>query len=53
MWEIIDQQGVIYSGREDEINLIWFNTIHTPNTYPRITAWVGDLKLVQIHDIYR
>jgi len=53
MWEIIDYEGVIYSGNEEEIKLIWFNTTQTHNMQPRVIAWKGDLRLVQIHDTYR
>ena len=49
MWEIIDNNGTVYSGNEDEMQ----------STFQRIkdgdeeVEWEGDLKLIQVHSIHR
>lgn len=49
MWEIIDNNGTVYSGNEEEMS----------STFQRIVAgdedvkWEGDIKLIQIHSIHR
>jgi hypothetical protein len=54
MWEIIDKNGTIYSGKEDEIKDIYQKII-----YQRVVegntevSWEGDLKLIQVHCIYK
>jgi len=52
MWEIIDDEGTIESGTEEEMRLIWDNTIDS-GKQPRVSNWFGDLKLIQIHNITR
>lgn len=48
MWEIADNNGTLYSGHEDEMQLL----------YQQITEgkveekWSGDLRLIQIHSIH-
>lgn len=46
-------EGTIYSGTEEEMNEIWHNTLYTFDTLPRVQAWKGDLKLIQIHAIHK
>lgn len=48
-WEIIDNNGVVYSGQEDEMWEVW-NRIEAGE---EDIEWDGDLQLVQIHAITR
>jgi hypothetical protein len=48
MWEITDNNGTIYSGNEDEM-ITLFQQIKNGETEEE---WTGDLRLVQVHDIY-
>ena len=47
MWEIIDNNGTIYSGNEDEIKIIYEQIIEGIIE----ESWNGDLRLTQIHEI--
>jgi hypothetical protein len=57
-WEIIDNNGVLFSGSEDEM-IHAFDVMTDPmqyssednDNYP--SQWEGDLKLVQVHNICR
>ena len=49
MWEIIDNKGTIYSGTEEDIRVI-FDQIQTGEIEE---SWQGDLKLIEVHAIYR
>jgi hypothetical protein len=49
MWEIIDNNGTLYSGKEDDITTI-FQDIREGKIEE---DWNGDLKLVQVHDIHK
>ena len=49
MWEIIDNKGTIYSGKEDDMKII-FGQIEAGQIKG---TWHGDLKLVEIHAIHR
>jgi len=49
MWEIIDKKGVIYSGNEEDIRII-FDQIREGKISEK---WTGDLKLVEVHAIHR
>ena len=49
MWEIIDDNGVIYGGTQDDMTAI-FQTAHDDDNF---TDWDGDLKLVEVHDLIR
>lgn len=51
MWEIIDNEGVIYSGSESEMYEYWNKIANQDN--PDEIEWIGDLRLIQVHDIYR
>lgn len=51
MWEITDNNSTIYSGTESEMLAYW-KTI-TENGNPDNIEWDGDLKLIQIHNIFR
>jgi len=55
MWEIIDNNGTIYSGTEEEMLNIWDQIlgINKYTAHPLEIKWEGDLKLIQIHNIYR
>lgn len=48
-WEIIDKNGCVFSGTEDRMREIW-NTIVSGNETD--IEWDGDMKLVEIHDLY-
>ena len=55
MWQIIDNNGVIYSGTEEEMLNMWDNILGI-NKYkgrPCEIYWIGDLKLIQIHQIHK
>ena len=47
MWEIIDDDGVVYSGSEDEMKQKWFDIAECII----LLTWKGDLKLIEIHDL--
>jgi hypothetical protein len=49
MWEIIDNEGTLYSGNEDDIKII-FEQIKNGEIEEK---WYGDLKLIQVHDIHK
>jgi len=48
-WEIIDDNGVVYSGSEDEMRQTFNNIVDGKEE----VKWTGDLKLVQVHAIHR
>lgn len=48
-WEIIDDKGVIYSGNGNEVLLKW-EEITGGETEDE---WEGDIKLVEVHGIYK
>lgn len=49
MWQIIDDNGIIYSGKEEEIRQTFYEIIEGH----RYTRWEGDLKLIEVHEVYR
>ena len=69
MWEIIDDNGTIHSGSEDEMRKAFFVMTHLFETIQEEYelneddtkslvddypgSWCGDLKLIQIHSIER
>lgn len=50
-WEIIDDNGTIYSGKEDYIRDTFEKIKQAEPGYK--TKWKGDLKLVEIHATIR
>jgi len=48
-WEIIDDNGILYSGHEEEIRIIFSDIITGKNKI----HWKGDLKLIEIKNIYK
>ena len=48
MWEIVDNNGTIYSGSEEEMKDQWQDMVET-NNYD----WEGDLKLIEVHQVVR
>lgn len=58
MWEIIDNNGTIHSGSEDEMTLA-FDIMTNSDDYPKKKVkewrydWQGDLRLIQVHSVYR
>lgn len=48
-WEIIDDKGCIHSGREDEMTTIFYEMTNSNSE----DCWEGDLKLIEVHNIYR
>jgi len=58
MWEIIDNNGTIHSGSEEEMTLA-FDIMTNSEAYSKKKVkewaydWDGDIKLIQIHDISR
>jgi hypothetical protein len=65
MWEIQDNNGTIHSGTEEEMKeafqvmqddfteLSGLKDRREELSQKWNTSWAGDLKLVQIHDLYR
>ncbi|MDR1716464.1 MAG: hypothetical protein LBS20_11535 [Prevotella sp.] len=49
MWRIIDKAGTLYSGKEEDIKII-FDQIKRGEIKQK---WTGDLLLVEVHDVYR
>lgn len=49
MWRIIDNAGTLYSGKEDDIKII-YDQIRNGKIKQK---WNGDLLLVEAHDIIR
>lgn len=49
MWEIIDDNGTIYSGNENEMQFKFEEMIAEDSD----ETWEGDLKLIEVHNIYR
>ena len=58
MWEIIDNNGTIYSGDQEDMTEMFDIMVNT-NDYPKcdtkdvLTDWSGDLKLIEVHNISR
>lgn len=52
-WEIIDDQGTIYSGTEDEMRNIFEEIMESGLFDGEKIKWHGDLKLIEIHSITR
>lgn len=51
-WQIIDNEGVIEEGNQEEINDIWITMLN--NTYDwskTIPGPTGDVKLIQVHGV--
>ena len=55
MYEIIDEKGVIYSSNnEEEIYGFWEEMVgDNPENGEDAIGWTGDLKLVNILEIFR
>lgn len=58
MWEIIDDNGTIHSGSEEEMTYAFDVMTHQIKVSLKevkkyTTDWTGDLKLVEVHNIYR
>lgn len=69
MWQIIDDNGIIHSGTEDEMRKGFFVMTHLFETIQEEYeldeeetedlvdqfpgSWTGDLKLIQIHSVER
>jgi len=49
MWEITDNNGTIYSGNEEEMKTL-FEQIEKGETEEK---WEGDLRLIEVHSIYK
>jgi len=57
MWEIQDNNGTIHSGTQEEMEWAWDimlcpGDFHGEDVDEWYTDWEGDLKLVQIHNIF-
>ena len=58
MYEIIDNKGVLFSGSESEMSHI-FDVLTNSNDYTKKEFnlykcdWIGDLKLIQVLNIYK
>jgi|GEM_PF-1625951 len=51
-WEIIDDNGTIYSGTQNEMEDLFSDIVNGGRAAPLVN-WTGDLKLVEIHDVYQ
>lgn len=49
MWKITDNGGTIYSGSEDEMQLLYQQIVKGVIK----EKWTGDLRLIQVHSIYK
>ena len=52
-WEITDENGVIYSGDEDEMREIFSRAQETIYDEEPFLSWVGDLRLIEVHYLIR
>ena len=53
-FEIIDDNGVIYSGHtEEETYIIFQGMVGGDEQWVPENGWQGDLKLIQVHFVYR
>lgn len=59
-WKIIDDQGVIHSGTQDEMEDAWDvmvapdSSTFTDEAKEKYACdWIGDLKLVEVHKRWR
>ena len=52
MFEIIDNEGTIHSGSEDEMRCIWEDVTIDGKYDEHIGEHTGDLKLIQIQDVW-
>ena len=50
-WEIIDDNGVIESGSEEEIRDIWFEILDGNYDLKLDPPRKGNLRLIQIHGV--
>lgn len=48
-WEIIDSTGVIHSGPQDDMLSKWEELTMSETE----EEWTGDIKLVEVHGVYR
>ncbi len=51
LWEITDDNGTIFSGTSEEIDIHWNDILYEDN--PNNIKWEGDLRLIQVYDTYR
>jgi hypothetical protein len=54
-WEIVDENGTIYSGSEDEMRELFNAIVHgvVNDNLDEDLDWLGDLRLIQVHAIHR
>lgn len=57
-WEITDENGTIYSGSEDEMISKFYELTQNRDDddislSDEECSWEGDLRLIQVHNIYR
>ena len=58
VWEIQDNNGTIHSGTQEDMEWAWDimlcpGDFHGEDVDEWYTTWEGDLKLVEVHNIYR
>lgn len=58
MWEIIDEDGTIFSGSEEEMTSKFYDLTQNRDDddislSDEEVSWEGDLRLIQVHQIYR
>lgn len=58
MWEIQDDAGTLYSGSEEEMRQLFYNSKtysynNDEDNFEYIENWNGDLKLVKVIDTFR
>lgn len=49
LWEIIDENGCVYSGNETDMRFTFENIVDNKADL----EWTGDIKLVEVHGIHR
>lgn len=50
-WEIVDDKSIIYSGPGDVIQATFRGIRNHDEEYDDL-VWTGDLKLVEVHEVY-
>lgn len=49
-WQIVDDEGLVYSGQEEEIRQVWLAITTGEKDFG--IEWTGDLRLIEIHGVY-
>jgi len=54
-WAIIDSKGTIFTGTQEQMEEIFYNTVNniSDDEHYKVDEWDGDLLLIEIHNITR